>query len=94
MCRLFVGCLVSFDCMSEDELTLWRSSAYGSLDARVPCIDCPAWFEALAKAQGCCQRVGPGRPRLADDDPKRARLRQQWREASVRARQRRRAGAK
>ena len=68
-----------YDCMSEAELTLWRGEG-DYMTATVPCADCPAWFEAQAKAAGCCKRTHAS-----------PRLRAQWREAKARQRIRERS---
>jgi hypothetical protein len=75
---------MTYDCMTPDELALWRASSEGvNVTAKVPCIDCPAWFEAVAREQGCCNR------RTAREAPPSEVLRFQWRMAARKYRQRR-----
>lgn len=45
---------MTYDCMSPDELTLWRDSRYAP--ATAPCVDCPMWFHLQEKAAGRCDR--------------------------------------
>jgi len=82
--------MTDYDCMTPDELALWRASSEGvNVQAKVPCIDCPAWFEAVAREQGCCNRqLTAGRPRLENADAKQLHLRALWRRAAQRRRDR------
>ena len=86
--------MTEYACMTPDELALWRASSEGiNLQAKVPCIDCPAWFEAKAREQGCCnRRLTVGRPRLEDADPQHLHLRELWRQAAQRRRDKVRLG--
>jgi hypothetical protein len=55
---------VTPDCMSAEELRLWRDSSTDEARATVPCIDCPVWFSVEMRSQGCCNGVPKpmGRP--------------------------------
>lgn len=54
--------MTSYDCMTPDELALWRT-ARPRAGGRTPCVDCPLWFARQMRAKGCCNGK-PGRPRL------------------------------
>lgn len=84
---------MTYDCMTPDELTLWREgSALVRNGGSRPCVDCPAWFMSQAAADGCCRLARPkpskvGRPRVyPTDDAYLARRRQTWRESKRRLR--------
>lgn len=66
--------MTAFDCMSEDELTLWSEAARNPRSpALKPCVDCPLEFHLAEKAAGRCERVWQdpllrqreGRPRMS-----------------------------
>lgn len=56
---------MTFDCMTPEELALWRENQNARNRGERPCIDCPAWFAAAALALGRCngRPVQNGRPR-------------------------------
>jgi hypothetical protein len=94
--------MIDYLCMDSEELTLWTEAALAYLSGRgtrTPCTDCPMWFHLQEKAAGRCNRTpnatgrppGPHKPdhRGVFED----RRHQQWREASLRYKQRRRLEA-
>ena len=55
---------MTYDCMSDDELTLWREAASRVQGGgRRPCVDCPMAYHLEQKALGLCDSrpiVGSG----------------------------------
>ena len=82
--------MTRYDCMSEEELAFWRAAQVARARALSPCTDCPLWFEAQARAAGCCNRDTTPE-RRAQQRAYSERLRDQWREGSRRYRARRAA---
>jgi len=68
---------VTYACMSEAELALWREGAVEAgrrmgYTAQRPCTDCPIWFATERRAEGCCNGTPgprPGPTRRSPDVP-------------------------
>ncbi len=46
----------SYDCMTPEELALWRDNQGSYVRAASPCTDCPASFMREALSRGLCRR--------------------------------------
>lgn len=72
-----------YDCMTPDELALWRESAVRG-GGQTPCVDCPAAFRRAESEAGRCRlsplRVFNGRGRRYATDAERLEARRAtWR---------------
>ena len=80
--------MTRYDCMTPEELALWRDNQGSYVQSSSPCRDCPLWFELDARARGTCSRATPERREQIRAN---AKLRPHWREASRRYRASQRA---
>ncbi len=48
--------MTGYDCMTPEELALWRDKQGSYVRAASPCTDCPASFMHEAMSRGVCRR--------------------------------------